>query len=221
MQVFCYNNIMEIIFLIVILLLSIIIHEIAHGAVANYLGDPTAKHLGRLSLNPIKHLDPIGSVLVPVLLILTGSPILIGWAKPVPVNPFNLRNPKKDMAKIAMAGPAVNFFVAIFFTLLIQFFTLPGEFLTIFSVIIFLNILLGVFNLMPIPPLDGSKILFAFLPPGLEHIQVWMEQFSLFLFFGFLFLIITGIFPLFKIILLLFAFIAGPEAVQAFFQFLN
>ena len=212
---------METIFFIIILFLSIIIHEIAHGAVANHLGDPTAKYAGRLTLNPIKHLDPIGSVFLPLLLIITGSPFLIGWAKPVPVNPYNLRNPKKDMAKIAVAGPAVNFFVAIFFALLIHFFSIPKEVLTIFSIIIFLNVLLGVFNLVPIPPLDGSKILFSFLPSSFEHIQIWMEQFSMFLFFGFLFLIISGIFPLFHIVLLLFAFIAGPEAVQALFQFLS
>lgn len=212
---------MEYLFLIVILLLSIIIHEIAHGAMANHLGDPTAKHAGRLSLNPIKHLDPFGSVLLPLLLIITGSPFLIGWAKPVPVNPYNLREPKKDMAKVAIAGPAANFSVVLFFALLIQFFILPERFLTIFSIIIFLNILLGVFNLLPVPPLDGSKILFAFLPSSLEYIQVWMEQFSLFLFFGFLFLIISGIIPIFQIVFFLFAFIAGPEAVQALIQFLN
>ena len=211
----------EIIFLIIVLLLSIIIHEIAHGATANHLGDPTAKHLGRLSLNPITHLDPIGSVLVPGFLILTGSPFLFGWAKPVPVNPFNLRDPKKDMAKIAIAGPAVNFFIAIFFILLIQLFTLPEEFLPLFSIIIFLNILLGIFNLMPIPPLDGSKILFAFLPSSFQHIESFMERFSIFFFFGFLFLIITGIFPLFTIIRLLFEFIAGPEVFQALGEFLR
>ena len=204
---------METIFFIIILLLSIIIHEIAHGAVANHLGDPTAKYAGRLTLNPISHLDPIGSVLIPFILIITGSPFLIGWAKPVPVNPYNLRNPKKDMAKIAIAGPAVNFIVAIFFGILIQIIPLPNQVLIIFSIIIFLNILLGVFNLMPIPPLDGSKIFFSFLPFSLQYIQDWMEQFSMFLFFGFLFLIISGIFPLLHIVLLLFAFIAGPEVV--------
>ncbi|MCL0057120.1 site-2 protease family protein [Dehalococcoidia bacterium] len=188
---------------------------------ANHLGDPTARYAGRLTLNPIKHLDPVGSIFLPLFLIIMGSGFLIGWAKPVPVNPYNLRDPKKDMAKIAVAGPAVNFFVALFFALLIQFFPIPKEFLTIFSIIIFLNILLSVFNLVPVPPLDGSKILFAFLPPGLEHIQVWMEQFSLFLFFGFLFLLLSGIIPLFQLVLLLFIFIAGPEAVQALFQFLS
>ncbi len=212
---------MEALFLIIILLFSIIIHEIAHGAVANHLGDSTAKNAGRLSLNPIKHLDPVGSVLLPLILIITGSPFLIGWAKPVPVNPYNLRDSKKDMARIAMAGPAVNFFIALFFALLIQSFSVPEKLLTIFSIIIFINILLGVFNLLPVPPLDGSKILFAFLPPSLEHIQVWMEQFSLFLFFGFLFLIISGVIPVFRIVFSLFYFVAGPEAVQALFQFLN
>lgn len=212
---------MEYIFLIVILLLSIIIHEIAHGAMANHLGDPTARYAGRLTLNPIKHLDPVGSVLLPLLLIITGSPFLIGWAKPVPVNPYNLHNPKKDMAKIAAAGPAINFSIALFFALLIQFFSVPEKFLAIFSIIIFLNILLGVFNLLPVPPLDGSKILFAFLPPTFEHIQIWMEQFSLFLFFCFLFLIISGIIPIFQIVFFLFALAAGQEAVQALLQFLN
>ena len=203
------------IFLIIILILSIIIHEIAHGTMADYLGDSTAKYAGRLTLNPISHLDPIGSVLIPFILIITGSPFLIGWAKPVPVNPYNLRNPKKDMAKIAIAGPAVNFIVAIFFGILIQIIPLPNQVLIIFSIIIFLNILLGVFNLMPIPPLDGSKIFFSFLPFSLQYIQDWMERYSLFLFFGFLFLLFQGIIPLFKIVILLFYYIAGPEALQA------
>lgn len=191
---------MEFIFLIVILLFSVIIHEVAHGAVANYLGDSTAKHEGRLTLNPVNHLDPIGSILLPLILVLTNSPFLVGWAKPVPVNPYNLSNPKRDMAKIAIAGPGVNFIVALFFALLIQLFNLPERLLMIFSLIIFINILLAIFNLMPIPPLDGSKILFFLLPSSLWHIQDWMEQNNLLLFFLFLFLLITGIVPLFEIV---------------------
>ena len=191
---------MEFIFLIVILLFSVIIHEVAHGAVANYLGDSTAKHEGRLTLNPVNHLDPIGSILLPLILVLTNSPFLVGWAKPVPVNPYNLSNPKRDMAKIAIAGPGVNFIVALFFALLIQLFNLPERLLMIFSLIIFINILLAIFNLMPIPPLDGSKILFFLLPSSLWHIQDWMEQNSLLLFFLFLFLLIAGIVPLFEIV---------------------
>lgn len=191
---------MEYLFLIIILLFSVIIHEVAHGTMANNLGDPTAKYEGRLTLNPLKHLDPVGSVLLPLMLVIIRSPFLIGWAKPVPVNPYNLRNPKKDMAKIAIAGPAVNFLVAFFFALLIQFFVIPERFLIIFTFIIFINILLAVFNLLPVPPLDGSKILFSFLPNRLEYIQTWMEQRSLFLFFIFLFLLMSGIIPLFQIV---------------------
>jgi len=205
---------MEIIFFITILIFSIIIHEVAHGAVANYLGDPTAKYEGRLTLNPINHLDPIGSILLPLLLLFTQSPLLIAWAKPVPVNPFNLQNPKKDMAKIAFAGPAVNLLIALFFSLLIRFFVLSENLLSIFTFIVFINILLAIFNLMPIPPLDGSKILFSFLPPSLEYIQVWMEQFSLFLLFGFLFLLMAGVFPLIQIVFLIFNLFIGSETIQ-------
>ena len=212
---------MEFIFLIIILLFSIIIHEIAHGAIANYLGDSTAKYEGRLTLNPLKHLDPVGSVLLPLMLAIFQSPFLIGWAKPVPVNPYNLRNPKKDMAKISVAGPTVNFAVALFFSLIIHFFSIPENLLAIFSIIIFINILLAVFNLMPIPPLDGSKILFSFLPSKFEYVQIWMEQFSLFLFLGFVFLLINGIIPLIQIVFLIFYFVAGPEATQALFQLLS
>lgn len=215
------KNIMEIIFLIIILIFSVIIHEVAHGAVANYLGDPTAKHEGRLTLNPINHLDPVGSILLPLLLVITQSPILFAWAKPVPVNPYNLKNPKKDMAKIAVSGPATNFSVALFFSLLIKFFAIPENLLIIFSGIIFINILLAVFNLMPIPPLDGSKILFSFLPNKFEHIQILMEQYSLFILFGFLFLLMSGVIPLFQIVLLVFYFIAGPEAIPSLLQFLS
>ena len=211
----------EYLFIIVILLFSIVIHEVFHGATAFYLGDPTAKYAGRLTLNPIKHLDPIGSVLVPLFLIIMRSPFLFGWAKPVPVNPYNLRDPKWGMAKIAIAGPGANFSIALVFAFLTQFFTLPGNLLTIFSIIIFLNLLLGIFNLVPIPPLDGSKILFAVFPSSLEHVKIFMEQFSLFLFFGFLFLIIIGIIPIFYIVFSLFELIASPEALVAFLQFLE
>lgn len=206
---------MEYLFLIAILLFSVVIHEVAHGTVANYLGDSTAKHAGRLTLNPLRHLDPIGSIFLPFLLVIMKSPFLIGWAKPVPVNPYNIRDQKWGMAKIAIAGPASNFSIALFFALLIRFLPLPESFLIIFSIIVFLNILLGIFNLMPIPPLDGSKILFAFFP----SLAAPMERFSLFLFFGFLFLIITGAIPLFFIISFIFGIVAGPEAVEAFLQF--
>ena len=194
------------IFLIIILIFSIVIHEVAHGAMANHLGDPTAKYAGRLTLNPIKHLDPIGSVLVPLILIFTGSPILFGWAKPVPINPYNFSDQKYGSAKVALAGPGANLLVALFFGLALRFFpdliALPGLF-SIFSYIVFINILLAVFNLLPIPPLDGSHILFTFLPPEMENIKIFLSQFGFFVllfvilfFFRLVILIVNFIFTL-------------------------
>lgn len=212
---------MEWLFLVVILIFSIILHEISHGAVANSLGDPTAKEEGRLTLNPFSHLDPIGSFLLPIFLFFIQSPFLIGWAKPVPINPYNLRNPKWDLAKIALAGPALNFSLALFFAFLVRFLHLPNNLLTIFSVIIFLNLLLGIFNLVPIPPLDGSKILFAFLPRSLDYVRIFMEQFNLFLLLAFFLLMARDIIPLSYIIFLVFQIIAGPQAVHSFFQFIG
>ncbi|HUW71848.1 MAG TPA: site-2 protease family protein [Candidatus Humimicrobiaceae bacterium] len=183
---------MEYIFLIAILIFSVVIHEVSHGAVANYLGDPTAKYAGRLTLNPIRHLDPVGSVLVPLFLVLMGSPFLIGWAKPVPVNPYNFKDQKYGSAKVALAGPGSNLAVALIFGLTLRFFpeiaVTPGLVL-IFSYIVFINILLAIFNLLPIPPLDGSHILFTFLPPELEKLKIFLSQFGIFiLFFLFFFL---------------------------------
>ncbi len=201
---------MEYLFLIIILIFSIVIHEVSHGAVANYLGDPTAKYAGRLTLNPIKHLDPIGSVILPIFLVLmaklTGGGIIFGWAKPVPINPYNFRDSKYGSAKVALAGPASNLTIALFFGLALRFFpvihTIAGLDL-IFSYIVYINILLAVFNLLPIPPLDGSHILFTFLPPGMENIKIFLSQFGLFIllfiiffFFRWLILIINLIFSL-------------------------
>jgi len=201
---------MEYLFLIVILIFSIVIHEVSHGAVANYLGDPTAKYAGRLTLNPIKHLDPIGSVIVPIFLILmakmAGGGIIFGWAKPVPINPYNFKDQKYGEAKVALAGPAANLALALIFGLALRFFpfisTLPGLAL-MFSYIVYINILLAIFNLLPVPPLDGSHILFSFLPPGMEKIKIFLSQFGLFIllfiiffFFQWLVLIVNWIFAL-------------------------
>ena len=178
---------MEYLFLIVILIFSIVIHEVSHGAVANYLGDPTAKYAGRLTLNPMKHLDPIGSVILPLFLIvmakITGGGIIFGWAKPVPINPFNFRDQKYGSAKVSLAGPAANLAVALFFGLALR--CVPSilgipDLALIFSYIVYINILLAVFNLLPIPPLDGSHILFTFLP-GKERIQAVLSQYGLFI----------------------------------------
>lgn len=187
--------------------MSVVVHEVSHGAVANYLGDPTARMAGRLSFNPLKHLDFFGSILVPILLILSKAGIIFGWAKPVPVNPYNLRG-KYGEAWVSVAGPASNILIALVFGLCIRFFgnALPVSFVAVSASVVLINILLALFNLVPIPPLDGSKILFAFLPPQ-SPVVPFLEKYSLFilLFFifflweflaplvGFLFRIFTGI----------------------------
>lgn len=149
---------MNIVLLLVILLFSSILHEIMHGFVAERLGDPTARLMGRLTLDPRKHLDPFMSVLLPLLLLMSGSPIIFGAAKPVPVDPFNLKEGKKDMALVALAGPVTNIVIAVIASLLFRLY--PN---LIFEQIVNLNLLLAIFNLLPIPPLDGSKVISIFL----------------------------------------------------------
>ncbi len=161
---------------IIILVYSSIFHEIAHGFVAYRLGDPTAKLLGRLTLNPIKHIDPFMSIIFPALLIFSGSPVIFGGAKPVPVDPFNLKEGRKDIALVSLAGPLTNILLAIIgsFFIHILYPQMPlavversGILGFCLSMTVILNLLLAVFNLMPIPPLDGSKV-FAFLLPKKE-----------------------------------------------------
>lgn len=155
---------LETLFSLGILILSIIIHEIAHGYAANAYGDPTARLAGRLTLNPLSHLDPVGSLLIPGLLLSSGSPILFGWAKPVPYNPHNLRSPWGEAA-VALAGSATNIGIAIIFGCLIRFApTLPVATLSLAATITFTNLFLGLFNLIPFPPLDGFTGLRALLP---------------------------------------------------------
>jgi Zn-dependent protease len=158
---------------IIILIYSAILHEIAHGYVAYRLGDPTAKLLGRLTLNPKPHIDPIMSIFVPLMLIFSGSPIIFGGAKPVPVDPFNLRDGIKDLALTSVAGPLTNVTLALIGSLAIHVFypgagfgevAASGLIAFILSRIVLLNLLLAIFNLIPIPPLDGSKLFAAILP---------------------------------------------------------
>jgi len=167
------------IFTLIILLFSIIIHEVAHGATAFYLGDPTAKYEGRLSLNPLKHLDPIGSLLVPLFLFLLtwGRGPIVGWAKPVPINPYNFKDQKWGRLKVSLAGPAANFLVATVFGLLIRFLPLNNSFSNFLSIIVFYNFFWGLFNLVPIPPLDGSHILFSLLPDRFSRIKLIISQY--------------------------------------------
>lgn len=179
------------IFSLVVLLFSVIIHELAHGYVAYSLGDPTAKYEDRLTLNPLKHLDPFGSVLLPLLLLLAtaGQGPIFGWAKPVPVNPYNFKDQKWGALKVAISGPATNFGIAIVFGLFIRFFNFPqiAPLLQLLSIVVFYNFLWGVFNLVPIPPLDGSWILFRFLPRSFDRARLFFQQYGLFILIFFIF----------------------------------
>lgn len=184
----------DFIFQIAILIFSVVVHEVSHGYAAYLLGDSTAKYEGRLTLNPLKHLDFFGSIFLPLLLFISGSGFLIGWAKPVPYNPFNLRNRRWGEAIVAVAGPLSNVAVAVVFGLLLRFGVSMGvaesvEVLKITSFIVFINLLLAVFNLVPIPPLDGSKILFSVFKMDSSPIRVFLERFGILfvLFFIFFF----------------------------------
>jgi Zn-dependent protease len=143
----------------------VILHEVAHGYAANSLGDPTARLAGRLTLNPIPHIDIFGSILLPLFLRLSGSPILFGYAKPVPYNPYNLKG-KFGEGFVAAAGALTNLLIALVIGLFIRFGggLVPASFLTVLDTAVFYNLLLGIFNLIPIPPLDGSKVLTSLLP---------------------------------------------------------
>ena len=154
------------IFQFIVLIVSVMVHEVSHGYVAEKLGDPTARLAGRLTFNPLKHIDMFGSILLPLLLFFSNSPIMIGWAKPVPYNPYNLRDPKYGPLKVALAGPRSNILMALIFGMLVRFgaFSLPAEFVWLLAIIVLINISLAIFNLLPIPPLDGSHILSLLLP---------------------------------------------------------
>lgn len=165
---------MEIIFGIAILILSVVIHEMSHGYAANTLGDPTARLAGRLTLNPVKHLDPIGSLVVPALTFFAGG-FIFGWAKPVPINPYNLKR-RFDEALVALAGPASNMLLAVLFGFVIRFGTWSPAIATLLSFVVLINVILAIFNLIPIPPLDGSRILFALLPYQYDHIRIQLER---------------------------------------------
>ncbi|MBL7053849.1 site-2 protease family protein [Patescibacteria group bacterium] len=202
---------MDKIFLYIIIILSAVFHEYSHGWMAYRLGDPTAKNAGRLTLNPISHIDPIGTVILPIFLLMS-SGIFIGWAKPVPFNPYNLRDSKYGTLKVAAAGPLSNLGIAIFIGLILRllFVFLPTnmislyfiQFLMYLKLIIYINIFLALFNLIPFPPLDGSKIFAGLFPNQWKHVEqlgffgILIAMFIAFSFLSpianFLFYIITG-----------------------------
>jgi len=200
------------------ILIAIILHEVSHGFVANKLGDPTAKMMGRLTLNPVAHIDLFGTILMPlILLISTGGQFVFGYAKPVPINPYNFRNPKRDMAISAAGGPLMNFFVALVSVFILKYLILPvaagaseesmvkiikplGMML---NASIQINIVLAAFNLIPIPPLDGGRVLMGFLPEREAHALGRIEPFGMIIV---LLLVVTGmagvvITPLIKLLL--------------------
>ncbi|NCT54849.1 site-2 protease family protein [Candidatus Falkowbacteria bacterium] len=180
---------MDKIFLIIVLVMSAVFHEYMHGYAAFKLGDPTAKNAGRLTFNPIKHLDLFGSIIVPLMLIISGSSFLFAWAKPVPYNPYNLRDRKYGDAKVAVAGPLANLAIALIFGLIWRFMPFINiTFSGFIAMIIYINLVLMVFNLIPIPPLDGSKILSAFLPPEAKQKYLSLEKFGLLFVLLFVFL---------------------------------
>lgn len=202
-----------IIFQIIVLILSVVVHEVSHGYAADELGDPTAREMGRLTLNPLKHLDPFGSVILPLLLSLVPGGVVFGWAKPVPFNPFRLKNPKRDSALIAFAGPASNLVIAIAFSIFYRIIAyIPdtqGSLVSLepfFASIIVINIVLAVFNSVPIPPLDGSKILFAFIPAKYERFFEPLERYGMFILLLFIFFGLELISP---VIYLFYRFLIG------------
>ncbi len=205
---------------LIVLVFSIVIHEVAHGVMANWLGDPTAKYAGRLTLNPVPHIDPIGSVILPLILWMSGSSIFFGWAKPVPYNPYNLRDQRYGPALVGAAGPGSNLLLALMFGILIRALiafvpiTLTiHAFISLLSYIVLVNIFLAVFNLVPIPPLDGSKILYAILPDSAYRIKMLLEQWGMLLLLIFILSFSNIIMP---IVAMLYELITGISFYQLF-----
>jgi len=185
-----------------VLFLGVIVHECAHGLAALRAGDPTAKLEGRITLNPVPHIDPVWTIMLPAILILSHSSFIIGGAKPVPVNPYNYRNPRRDDIMVSLAGPFSNLALALAFAVILGLFgrllsvgVVPGGINTAIILLlqygVMINVWLAVFNLIPIPPLDGSHVLEQVLPPGLSRVYESIRP------FGFIILIVLLVSPLF------------------------
>lgn len=171
------------VFTVVLLAYSIILHEIAHGAVAFLLGDPTARDQKRLTLNPLRHIDPVGTILLPVILVLAKSPALLGWAKPVPFDPRYFKNPRIGIALVSVAGPLMNFALAALCALVFKLAPAGSAPKTVAFYGVIMNTVLGLFNLIPIPPMDGSKVVGVFLPPAMRKAYFAIERYGFIIIF--------------------------------------
>lgn len=197
-------NFMTSLFYFLVLIISIVIHEVAHGIAAEREGDPTARMLGRITLNPIVHADLVGSVILPLVLLLSGAPFFIGWAKPVPYNPANFRNERKGTRIVSVAGIIANFSIALIVGFALRVMTIAQvgsiQLFEIMSIVVLVNVVLGIFNLIPIPPLDGFRFLESVLPVRFGSFFRQYEQYGIVILIVFLFIGVRFIAPLASLI---------------------
>lgn len=201
----------SIFFYFLIIIPSSIIHEYAHGWMAERLGDPTARYAGRLTVNPLAHIDLWGTIILPLMLFFgTGGRFMFAYAKPVPYNPYNLKNQRWGPVLVSIAGPLSNFLLALCFALVLRIF--PSSTLTFFlQIVVYANILLMVFNLVPIPPLDGSKLLFAIIPDSMRPLRIALERYGFVILIFFVLFLFDLISPIINV---LFSFLVGTQNVM-------
>lgn len=180
---------MDLIWQLLIFFFAVVIHEYAHGLVASLRGDRTAQYAGRLTLNPLAHIDPLGTILLPLLLLVSRSPVIFGWAKPVPINYWGLKNPKRDIILVGLAGPLANICLAAALSLILKFSAaLPFFAVSLIYQAIVVNLVLAVFNLIPVPPLDGSRVAIGLLPSSAARQYAAMEPYGFLILFILLYL---------------------------------